>query len=168
MSHARYPHKSFESVPDLTLDTLNEATQAWAEYEYNRQVHRETGQTPLERYLAGPEVCEPVRTAPLCGSPLPAPSAARSRTDKPIPPRDNSREKSEANSRRSIERQRDRDGAWMWFLTALVLSWSAVARANNSASGFPSPARMSLIDSGTFTDVMDSRADTEGFLAIHF
>lgn len=45
-----------ENVPDLTLGTLNEATQAWVEYEYNRQVHSETGQTPLERYLAGPDV----------------------------------------------------------------------------------------------------------------
>lgn len=45
-----------ESAPDLTLNTLNEATQAWVEYDYNRQLHREIGQTPLERYLAGPEV----------------------------------------------------------------------------------------------------------------
>jgi putative transposase len=48
-----------EGVADLTLATLNEATQAWAEYEYNRSLHSETGQTPLERYLAGPEVLRP-------------------------------------------------------------------------------------------------------------
>jgi putative transposase len=48
-----------EDVPDLTLVALNEATQAWVEYEYNRKVHAETGQTPLERFLAGPEVTRP-------------------------------------------------------------------------------------------------------------
>jgi hypothetical protein len=45
-----------EGVTDLTLASLNEATQAWAEHEYNRAIHSETGQTPLARYLAGPEV----------------------------------------------------------------------------------------------------------------
>jgi transposase InsO family protein len=40
-----------EDVKDLTLDLLNEATQAWAEMEYNRRVHSETGQTPLRRFL---------------------------------------------------------------------------------------------------------------------
>jgi putative transposase len=48
-----------ESVADLTLDVLNEATQAWVEYEYNRSTHSETGATPLARYLAGPEVLRP-------------------------------------------------------------------------------------------------------------
>jgi putative transposase len=48
-----------EHVPDLTLAALNEATQAWVEYEYNRSVHAETGQTPLERFLAGPSVVRP-------------------------------------------------------------------------------------------------------------
>jgi transposase InsO family protein len=48
-----------EDVPDLTLKVLNEATQAWVEYEYNRQVHSETGQSPLARFLAGPEVSRP-------------------------------------------------------------------------------------------------------------
>jgi putative transposase len=50
-----------EGVADLTLATLNEATQAWCEFEYNRTLHSETGQTPLARYLAGPEV---LRRAP--------------------------------------------------------------------------------------------------------
>jgi putative transposase len=45
-----------EGVADLTLAKLNEATQAWCEYEYNRAVHSETGEAPLTRYLAGPEV----------------------------------------------------------------------------------------------------------------
>lgn len=48
-----------EGVADLTLAALNEATQAWCEYEYNRAVHSETGQAPLTRYLAGPEVLRP-------------------------------------------------------------------------------------------------------------
>jgi transposase InsO family protein len=48
-----------ENVTDLTLATLNEATQAWCEYEYNRAVHSETGETPLARSLAGPEVLRP-------------------------------------------------------------------------------------------------------------
>jgi putative transposase len=48
-----------ESVPDLTLDFLNEATQAWIEFEYNREIHSETGQTPLARWLAGPDVARP-------------------------------------------------------------------------------------------------------------
>jgi putative transposase len=48
-----------EGVADLTLATLNEATQAWVEYEYNREVHSETGQAPLKRFLAGPEVLRP-------------------------------------------------------------------------------------------------------------
>jgi putative transposase len=45
-----------EDVRDLTLEALNEATQAWVEYQYNRSKHSETGQTPLARFLAGPEV----------------------------------------------------------------------------------------------------------------
>jgi putative transposase len=49
----------FEGVPDLTLGFLNEATQAWVEYEYNRKIHAEIGQTPMTRFLAGPEVTRP-------------------------------------------------------------------------------------------------------------
>jgi putative transposase len=45
-----------EHVPDLTLAFLNEATQAWAEHEYNRKVHSEIGEAPIARFLAGPEV----------------------------------------------------------------------------------------------------------------
>jgi putative transposase len=40
-----------EGVRDLTLDFLNEATQAWAEFEYNRGLHSELGCSPLERFL---------------------------------------------------------------------------------------------------------------------
>jgi transposase InsO family protein len=35
-----------DEVPDLTLAQLNEATQAWVEYEYNRKRHSEIGETP--------------------------------------------------------------------------------------------------------------------------
>jgi len=41
---------------ELTLQLLNEATQAWVEMEYNRHYHSELGQSPLERYLKGPSV----------------------------------------------------------------------------------------------------------------
>jgi hypothetical protein len=41
---------------DLTLPFLNEATQAWVEMEYQREVHSETGQTPLDRFLESPDV----------------------------------------------------------------------------------------------------------------
>jgi transposase InsO family protein len=40
----------------LTLDLLNQATQAWVEQEYHRTVHTELDATPLARYLAGPNV----------------------------------------------------------------------------------------------------------------
>lgn len=45
-----------ENVPDLTLDALNHATQAWVEMEYNRALHSEIGETPAERFLRGPHV----------------------------------------------------------------------------------------------------------------
>ena len=48
-----------EGVPDLTLEALNEATQAWVELEYNRKVHSQTGQTPLDRYLHDKDVGRP-------------------------------------------------------------------------------------------------------------
>ena len=45
-----------EGQPDLTLQLLNQATQAWVEMEYQRKVHSETQQTPLQRWLEGPSV----------------------------------------------------------------------------------------------------------------
>lgn len=48
-----------EGCRDLTLAKLNEATQAWVELEYNRAVHSETKQTPIARFLAGPDVGRP-------------------------------------------------------------------------------------------------------------
>jgi transposase InsO family protein len=48
-----------ERVKGLTLDFLNQATQAWVDLDYNRKVHSETGEKPLDRYLGGPDVLRP-------------------------------------------------------------------------------------------------------------
>jgi len=48
-----------EGEPQLTLELLNEATQAWVEFEYHREPHSELGMSPLERYLQGPDVARP-------------------------------------------------------------------------------------------------------------
>jgi hypothetical protein len=45
-----------EGEAAVTLDLLNQATQAWVEQEYHRTRHSEIGATPLARYLAGPNV----------------------------------------------------------------------------------------------------------------
>ncbi|MBM3332807.1 transposase family protein [candidate division WOR-3 bacterium] len=45
-----------ESCPDLTLARLNEATQAWIELEYNREIHSGTGQPPVVRFQQSPGV----------------------------------------------------------------------------------------------------------------
>ena len=47
----------------LTLDVLNEATQAWVELEYNRARHSEIGEAPAERFLRGPDVGRPSPSA---------------------------------------------------------------------------------------------------------
>lgn len=39
-----------ESVKQLDLDTLNELTQLWVEYEYNQRYHREIAAKPIDRY----------------------------------------------------------------------------------------------------------------------
>ncbi len=48
-----------EGEPNLTLELLNRATFAWVEEEYQRHLHSETKQSPLERYQAGPSVGRP-------------------------------------------------------------------------------------------------------------
>ena len=48
--------KMLDGLSELTLELLNRATQAWAEIEYNRAVHRETGCSPVERFAQGPDV----------------------------------------------------------------------------------------------------------------
>lgn len=45
-----------EGIENLTLAKLNDVTQAWAEMEYHRTPHGETGQTPIERLMHGPSV----------------------------------------------------------------------------------------------------------------
>lgn len=46
---------------ELTLDFLNEATQAWMEIEYNRVVHREISTSPVQRFAEAADVlrCSP-------------------------------------------------------------------------------------------------------------
>lgn len=44
---------------ELTLGQLNEATVAWAELEYNRKVHSETGHKPMDRFVMGEDVGRP-------------------------------------------------------------------------------------------------------------
>jgi putative transposase len=48
-----------EGEPLLTLELLNRATQAWAEQEYQRHLHSETKQSPLDRCLTGDSVGRP-------------------------------------------------------------------------------------------------------------
>ena len=48
-----------EGDTSLSLELLNEATQAWVEQEYHRSAHTEIGTTPLAHYLAGPDVRRP-------------------------------------------------------------------------------------------------------------
>jgi len=52
-----------EDRPPASLEDLNRVFQAWAEQVYHRRVHTETGQAPLERFLAqGPP---PLPTEPV-------------------------------------------------------------------------------------------------------
>jgi transposase InsO family protein len=44
---------------DLSLDFLNEATQAWVDMEYNRKHHSEIGMSPLDRYRSAEDVLRP-------------------------------------------------------------------------------------------------------------
>lgn len=46
-------------VRELTLEFLNQATQAWVEIEYNRRVHREIGCAPAQRFADAPDVLRP-------------------------------------------------------------------------------------------------------------
>jgi putative transposase len=48
--------KMLDGVAELTLDLLNQATQAWVEIEYNRAVHREISSAPVERFARAPDV----------------------------------------------------------------------------------------------------------------
>ena len=58
-----------EGEQSLTLELLNESTQAWVEQEYHRTVHSEIGATPLNRHLDGPSVARASPdSATLCGA----------------------------------------------------------------------------------------------------
>ncbi|MGI6416284.1 MAG: hypothetical protein ACOX1P_11495 [Thermoguttaceae bacterium] len=46
-------------APELTLEFLNQATQAWVEIEYNRRTHREIGCAPATRFADAPDVLRP-------------------------------------------------------------------------------------------------------------
>jgi putative transposase len=48
--------KMLDGYAELTLEFLNQATQAWMEIEYNRAVHRETACAPVERFAQAPDV----------------------------------------------------------------------------------------------------------------
>ena len=53
----------------LTLDLLNQTTQAWVEQEYHHAHHSEIGTTPMQRYLSSPNVRrECPGTAALAGA----------------------------------------------------------------------------------------------------
>lgn len=54
-----------EDVKDLTLEVLNEATQAWVELEYNQGHHSEIGTSPLKRFVAGRDVGRPSPSSEL-------------------------------------------------------------------------------------------------------
>jgi len=45
-----------DGVANLTLDSLNYATQAWVELEYNHAAHRETSSSPVECFAQTPDV----------------------------------------------------------------------------------------------------------------
>jgi len=47
------------AIRPLELKFLNYATQAWAEQDYNRELHSELGVSPLERFMQGPNVSRP-------------------------------------------------------------------------------------------------------------
>lgn len=45
-----------DAQAELTLEFLNQATQAWLEMEYNRALHRELGCSPAARFAQSPDV----------------------------------------------------------------------------------------------------------------
>ena len=56
-----------EGVKAPTIALLNEATLAWVEMEYHREVHGETGETPVQRFSSGKSVLRPSPTAQRLG-----------------------------------------------------------------------------------------------------
>ena len=68
-----------EDVEALTLEQLNLATLAWLEREYHRTVHRELGATPLECFMAGPDVGRACPSAQVLRSAFRAQATRRQR-----------------------------------------------------------------------------------------
>ena len=54
-----------DGLAELTLDFLNQATQAWVEIGYNRAVHREICCSPVDRFAQAPDV---LRSSPSSGA----------------------------------------------------------------------------------------------------
>jgi len=48
-----------DNVRDLTLDRINALLHAWIEGDYHQKIHSETKQTPIQRWLDGPDVTRP-------------------------------------------------------------------------------------------------------------
>ena len=71
------PLPMLEGEPELSLDLLNSATQAWVEEEYQRKEHSEIGETPSRGTCAGPASAARAPAPMRCG----APSARRSRAN---------------------------------------------------------------------------------------
>jgi putative transposase len=51
--------RMLDGIPQLTLELLNQATQAWVEIEYHRSVHRETSSSPVDRFAQTLHVLRP-------------------------------------------------------------------------------------------------------------
>ncbi len=51
--------RMLDGTAQLTLELLNEATQAWVEIEYNHAVHRETSSSPVHRFAQALHVLRP-------------------------------------------------------------------------------------------------------------
>ena len=51
--------RMLDGTAQLTLEFLNQATQAWVEIEYHRSVHRETSSSPVDRFAQTLHVLRP-------------------------------------------------------------------------------------------------------------
>jgi hypothetical protein len=47
--------RMLDGVAELTLDFLNQATQAWMEVKYDRVLHREISSSPVQRFIEAPD-----------------------------------------------------------------------------------------------------------------
>jgi putative transposase len=57
--------RMLEGTAQLTLELLNQATQAWVEIEYHRSVHRETSSSPVARFAQTLHVLRPSPSSEL-------------------------------------------------------------------------------------------------------